>query len=88
MYLLIQHVAGGQQEGKPETLKPRGGESMSRSESELDSASLRTEESASPPTRMKPETGREAMSEHLTGFPGWLEAARGERSVEEPGKPC
>jgi hypothetical protein len=40
--LLVQHVAGEQQEGKPETLKPRAGKLMSRSTSELDSASLRT----------------------------------------------
>ena len=28
------------------------------------------------------------MGEHLSESPGWLGAARGERSVEEPGKPC
>ena len=37
---------------------------------------------------MKPETGREATGKHLLGFPGWLGAARVNRSVEEPGKPC
>ena len=43
---------------------------------------------ASPPTRMKPATGRESKQEsHLLGFPGWLGAARVERSAEEPGKP-
>ena len=85
--MLIQHVAGEQPEGKPERLKPRAGEPMSRSASELDSASLRTLGSASPPTRMKPATGREAMSQHLSGSSGWLGAARGDRFVEEPGKP-
>ena len=42
---------------------------------------------ASPPTRMKPETGGEATGRHPLGFPGWLGAARVDRSVEEPGKP-
>ena len=42
---------------------------------------------ASPLTRMKPETGREVTGKHLLGFPGWLGAARVNRSVEEPGKP-
>jgi hypothetical protein len=69
--LLIQHVAGGQREGKPETLKPHAGEPMSRSSSELDSASLASWDwpvlRASPPSWMKPDTGREAMSKHLFG---------------------
>ena len=36
---------------------------------------------------MKPETGREATGKHLLDFPGWLGAARVNRSVEEPGRP-
>ena len=42
---------------------------------------------ASLPTRMKPDTGGEATGKHPPGFPGWLGAARVERSVEEPGRP-
>jgi hypothetical protein len=42
---------------------------------------------ASPPTRMKPDTGGEATGKHPPGLPGWLGAARVERSAEEPGKP-
>jgi hypothetical protein len=37
---------------------------------------------------MKPETSGEATGKHLLGFPGWLGAARVDRSVEEPGRPC
>jgi len=36
---------------------------------------------------MKPDTGGEAMSKHLSDLPGWLGTARRERSVEEPGRP-
>jgi len=36
---------------------------------------------------MKPETGGEATGKHPLDFPGWLGAARVERSVEEPGRP-
>jgi len=36
---------------------------------------------------MKPDTVREATGTHLIGSSGWLEAARGHRSVKEPGKP-
>src|ERR1035441_7220257 len=36
---------------------------------------------------MKPETGGEATGKHPPGFPGWLGAARVNRSVEEPGRP-
>jgi hypothetical protein len=43
---------------------------------------------ASPPTRMKPATGGEAIGKHSPDLPGWLGAAREERSAEEPGKPC
>ena len=43
---------------------------------------------ASPPTRMKPDTGGEATGKHPLGFPGWLGAARVDRSVEEPGRPA
>jgi hypothetical protein len=43
---------------------------------------------ASPPTRMKPDTGGEATGKHPPGLPGWLGAARVDRSVEEPGRPC
>jgi len=49
---------------------------------------VKTQGLASLPTKVKPETGGEAMSKHLTESPGWLEAARGERLIEEPGKPC
>ncbi len=42
---------------------------------------------ASPPTRMKPETSREATGKHLLDLSGWLGVARVDRSVEEPGKP-
>ena len=42
---------------------------------------------ASPPTRMKPDTGGEATGKHPPGLPGWLGAARVDRSVEEPGRP-
>ena len=42
---------------------------------------------ASLPTRIKPDTGGEATGKHPPGFPGWLGAARVERSVEEPGRP-
>ena len=42
---------------------------------------------ASPPTRMKPDTGGEATGKHPLDFPGWLGAARVDRSVEEPGRP-
>ena len=42
---------------------------------------------ASPPTRMKPETGGEETGKHPSDFPGWLGAARVDRSVEEPGRP-
>ena len=41
---------------------------------------------ASPPTRMKPETIGEATGKHSVDLPGWLGAARGNRSAEEPGK--
>jgi len=44
-------------------------------------------EVASLPKMMKPETGGEAMSKHLSDLPGWLGAARRNRSVEEPGRP-
>jgi hypothetical protein len=43
---------------------------------------------ASPPTRMKPETSGEVTGKHPLDLPGWLGAARVDRSVEEPGKPC
>src|SRR5437867_12843177 len=36
---------------------------------------------------MKPDTGGEATGKHSPGLPGWLGAARVERSAEEPGKP-
>jgi hypothetical protein len=36
---------------------------------------------------MKPDTGGEATGKHPLGFPGWLGAARVDRSVEEPGRP-
>jgi hypothetical protein len=36
---------------------------------------------------MKPDTGGEAMSKHLSDLPGWLGTARRNRSVEEPGRP-
>ena len=42
----------------------------------------------SPPTRMKSVTAGEATGEHPAGLPGWLGTARGDRSVEEPGRPC
>jgi hypothetical protein len=42
---------------------------------------------ASLPKMMKPDTGGEAMSKHLSDLPGWLGAARRNRSVEEPGRP-
>ena len=42
---------------------------------------------ASPPTRMKPDTGGEATGKHSPGLPGWLGAARVKRSAEEPGRP-
>ena len=42
---------------------------------------------ASPPAGMKPATGGEATGKHPLGFPGWLGAARVDRSVEEPGRP-
>jgi hypothetical protein len=37
---------------------------------------------------MKPETGGEATGKHPLGFPGWMGAAREDRSVEEPGRPA
>ena len=48
---------------------------------------------ASPPTRMKPDTGGEATGKHSPGLPGWLGAARVDRSVEDlfalaRGRPC
>jgi hypothetical protein len=64
------------------------GEHASRNASEPDSASLGKTKVASPPTRMKPDTGGEATGKHLPGFSGWLGAARVERSAEEPGRPC
>jgi hypothetical protein len=64
------------------------GEHASRNASEPDSASLGRMRVASEPTRMKPDTGGEATGKHLPGSPGWLGAARVERSVEEPGRPC
>jgi hypothetical protein len=36
---------------------------------------------------MKPDTGGEATGKHLPGLPGWLGAARVNRSAEEPGRP-
>jgi hypothetical protein len=62
------------------------GEHASRNASEPDSASLGEWKVVSPPTRMKPDTGGEATGKHLPGLPGWLGAARVERSVEEPGR--
>ena len=44
-------------------------------------------EVASLPKMMKPDTGGEAMSKHLSDLPGWLGTARRNRSVEEPGRP-
>jgi len=69
--LLIEYVGSGRQEGKPEKPKPRMCEPTSRSASKPDSASLRkTQGLASLPTKVKPATGREAMSKHLTESPG------------------
>ena len=42
---------------------------------------------ASPPTGMKPETSGEAIGKHPLDLPGWLGAARVDKSVEEPGRP-
>jgi len=61
---------------------------MSRSGSEPDSASLCQLRAAKLPYVTKPATGGEAMGqEQSPGSPGWLGTARGERSVEEPGRP-
>jgi len=43
---------------------------------------------ASPPTGMKPATSGEATGRHPLDLPGWLGTARGDRAVEEPGRPC
>ena len=42
---------------------------------------------ASPSNRMKSDMDGEATGKHPSGSSGWLEVARGQRSVEEPGKP-
>lgn len=71
-------------------------EGVSRNASELDSASKHCLQVVKLPELLKPETGgeegavlRRGVNErHPLGLPGWLEAARAERVVKEPGRPA
>ena len=86
--MLIQHVAGGRQEEKSEKPKPRLKRTHEPQRKQTRFGLVKTQGLASLLTKVKPATDREAMSKHLPESSGWLESARGERLVEEPGKPC
>jgi hypothetical protein len=40
------------------------------------------------PDMWKPVTDGEGNEQQPSGLPGWLRAARAERLIEEPGRPC